>query len=153
MSSKLIVYRYDPRLFSPGEIIFPDFTILPRLNEGESAVEEAILRLAPDLSRIRKQALYTWQSKDTFERLITGLTRHTSEIRGKQYYELEIDETDILFKGNLTSYKEAANNKDSQTIFETAVRDYAKGCHLSDKIEYAEILVSKAKVLKRYDPQ
>lgn len=153
MSSKLIVYRYEPRLFSPGEIVFPDFTIAPRLNDGERAVEEEILNLDPDLSRIRNQALYTWQSKKMFERLITGITRHASTIRGKQYYQLEIDASDILFKGNLLTYNQAATNRDSQTFFEKSVRDYIKGCDLSDALEHAEILVSKAKVLKRYDRQ
>lgn len=153
MSRKILVYRYEPRLFSPGEIIFPDFTIAPRLNDGESAVEEAILNLNPDLSRIRNQALYTWQSKKMFERLITGVTRHASTIRGKQYYELEIDENDILFKGNLITYNQAASNRDSQVLFEKAVHEYAKGCDLSDAFEHTEILVTKATVLKRYDHQ
>ena len=151
MSNKLIVYRSDPRELSVGSIMYPNFSEAPPINKEEQRVEKAIMKLNHELTKHRTQALYTWLSKSFFERQQTSSLRHLSNLRGKYFYELEVDKSDILFVGNLDVYSEAKALINSPERFVETVEQYAMGCDLGNTSERIEVLVSKAKVLKRYD--
>ena len=133
------VFRYDAQEYSKGEIIKSRGDHYDRLTEDEKKVELAIQDTLPDGKRIRSTSLYTWANEEPAKQLWKlACPSHL--------YELEIEETDIQFIGDLEFYSDAKDAVKRGSDPESSVTAYCDGQIKSERVE---VLVSKAKVLRK----
>jgi hypothetical protein len=142
-----IVYRYDNNKYEVGEIISPKRDSFGMLTDTEKQVETLIRSTLPDGQSIRGDSLFAWESQTVASRVWP--------LSGKRYlYELEVDEADIRFRGDLNHYnnaKDAVKNSLSPDEFVSA---YCEGKDSNPAINgppRIELLFSKAKVLKCHE--
>lgn len=132
-------YRYDNRDIADGQTMSPPGDSYPGLTENQKIVESALRAYLKDGANIRANSLYAWEDE--------GFARRTwKHTRRRFLYELEIDEADILLRGDLNLYTEAAERVGRREPFDDLIRKYCAGETAGSP--YAEprreILASKA---------
>jgi hypothetical protein len=141
-----IVYRYDKNFYKAGEILVPKRDSFGMLTDIEKVVETAIRARLPDGQSIRGGSLFAWESEAVGKRMWP--------LSKKPYlYELEVDEADIRFCGDLNHYnnaKDAVTNEKSPDEFVAAYCDGNPSDPAVNGSPRIELLFSKAKVLKRH---
>lgn len=144
----MYVYRYEPRAYEVGEIMFPDFNREPELTSGNKEVEKLIYKLRPELKDVRSRALYTWQSERLVRSFIEAKEKGVKLLQDRNFYKLLISESDILFEADLNYYRMVEKNIDDEEKCQHALIRYVSGKHLPMVTPQIEILVSSAKVVE-----
>jgi len=107
------------------------------LTEHQKTVELAIrAQLAP--SEIRETSLYAWRDKASALRLWSYCDK-------KYLYQLEVENDDVCFEGDLDFYSAAVDAAKCDKRFDHHVKSYCIGGTQSSR---TEVLVSKALVSK-----
>jgi hypothetical protein len=70
-----------------------------------------------------------------------------AKIPYKYYYEVKIDEADILHRSNLNHYNDGIDAADSSQPLDKIVQDYWSNAPSRDPKSRIEILATKAKVI------
>ncbi|MET4361278.1 hypothetical protein ABIB06_001854 [Bradyrhizobium sp. LB8.2] len=144
--AKKIVYRYDKDLYEEGEILTPKHDSFGMLTDTEKVVETAIRARLPNGQSIRGGSLFAWESEAVGKRMWP--------LSKKPYlYELEVDDADIRFRGDLNHYNNAKDAVKKERSPEEFVAAYCDGKDSDPAVNGApriELLFSKAKVLKRH---
>lgn len=110
-------YRYEHRLFAVGAMMHPPEDSFSRLTPTQQLVDRAIRDALPDGDRLRGGSLYAWEELDW--------GRRAWQLRRSPYfYELEIDEADILFRSDLNHYSDALDAAKKGLPFDDAVARY-----------------------------
>lgn len=137
------VYRYDNQNYADGQVIKSRGDHYEGLCDNEKIVEWHIREHLPNGIFIRKCSLYAC------ENLSSG--RNLWKYSKKQYlYELEIEDKNINFVGNLDSYSAAVDAVGNTKLLEEKVEQYCKGEVLDQNIDIRlEVLVCEAKVIRK----
>jgi hypothetical protein len=116
----ITVYRYDDEDYRDGEIISSRGDHYDRLTGTQQQVELVIRRTLPKGENVRRTSLYTWEDR-SFARL-------GWEHRKRRYlYELEVDEADIRFHGDLQHFSDAEDAIKDHRSPHDAVARYCSG--------------------------
>lgn len=141
-----IVYRYDNERYDVDDIITPKRNSFGMLTDREKQVETTIRAALPNGQSIRGDSVFGWESEAVGHRLWS--------LSGKQYlYELEVDEVDMRFRGDLNHYNNAKDAVGDGRPLDKFVQAYCEGKDSDPAVNGApriELLFSKAKVLKRH---
>src|SRR5262249_7170674 len=96
------VYRYDEEDYPEGETITSRGDHFVRLTPAQQRVETAIRKTLENGEEIRIKSLYTWENREVAERL----WKHKKETH---LFELEIDDADVVHRGDLDFFSAAVD--------------------------------------------
>lgn len=142
-----IVYRYDNNKYEVGEIITPKRDLFGMLTGIEKQVEARIRATLPDGESIRGGSVFDWENEAVAFR-VWPLSRK------KYLYQLEVDEADIRFRGDLNHCNNAKDAVAGGRPMDEYVSAYCEGNESAPNVNGApriELMFSKAKVLKRHE--
>lgn len=133
-------YHYSNREHKPGDIITAGRDSLTTFKGHKKQFEEALRAGHPDGLKIRSKALYSWESAE----FVPSIWDH---IPYKYYYEVEIDETDIVHRSNLNHYNDGIDAAAKGQPLVKMVQDYWNNAPSRDPKCRIEILATKATVV------
>jgi hypothetical protein len=134
------VYRYDAEEFEDGRLVTSRGDHIKTLFGREVHVENALRSVSAEQADIRATSLYVWRDREVAERL-WRLTRN-----GEHLYELEVQNEDVRFVGDVSLYTLAKDVRDDELAINALVREYWRSTILKPTVE---ILVSRAKIIRR----
>lgn len=141
--SNLTVWRFDPREFRPGELMQPNLAKRPSLKDSELLAERALCEIDPTSAQDRARALYCYE---LHRHAYAGAIGYDAFL-----YELEIDQDDIIHRGDLGFYEDIKSSGDG-VASQMAAKNYWSGNdHPSNSI--IEILVPRALVIRNHGRQ
>jgi hypothetical protein len=128
------------RIHKPDDIITAGRDSLTTFKGPKKVFEEALRAGHAGGPKIRAEALYAWESPDFVPPI-------WAKIPYKYYYEVEIDEADILHRSNLNHYNDGNDAANSSQPLDKIVQDYWSNAPSCDPKSRIEILANKAKVI------
>jgi hypothetical protein len=134
-------YHYTNLAHQPGDIITSGRDSLVTFEGPKKAFEEALRSGHPDGTEIRSKALYTWADKGAIERI-------WKVVPAKYFYEVEIDDADVLFRSNLNHYNDGLRAAEAHQPFGEFIRAYWQNSDSWDATSRDEILVTKATIVR-----
>jgi hypothetical protein len=138
--AKIRVYRYDAEDYALDQVISSRGDHYETLTEKQKPAETLVRQFLPNGERVRSKSLYVWKDKDAAKRI----WRHTD--RGQHLYELEVDEADIEFVGDLDYYSAVVDALAIGMPADDYVKAYCSEIIASERVE---MLVKKAVVKAR----
>jgi hypothetical protein len=104
-------------LHKPGDIITAGRDSLITFKGPKKIFEEALRAGHVDGPEIRAEAFYVWESPD----FVPSIWEH---IPYRYYYEVEIDEADIIHRSNLNHYNDGIDAAKKGLPLDKYVQDY-----------------------------
>ncbi|MGX7875057.1 hypothetical protein ACVDG5_022075 [Mesorhizobium sp. ORM6] len=143
-----IVWRTDSRRFEPGEEVTSAGDHALTLDAAHVATEQALRDGIPNGRDLRTNSLYTWRDE--------SWARSSWQYEDKFLYKLEVDTDDIRHTGDVCYYTDTGTAIKKGDSPAESVEAYASGKSYDPKLHFkprVEVLVTKAKVLERYELQ
>ncbi len=138
------VFHYSDREYVDGQTISSSGDHISRLTPEQRKIELLIRDRLPNGHALRSGSLYVWLSEELAKRLWTRGSK-------KYLYELEIDEKDILLRGDLNCFSAAVDTIKLSQDPQPAVRAYCDGKNMGHPYteERVEALVRQARVIRK----
>ncbi len=142
--TKLKVYHYSNRLHSVDDVISAGPDSYDRISDLEQQVEDVLRPKLTDGALVRGGSLYAWRDEAVGQRM----WRINS--KAAYLYELEVDESDIVFTSDLNHYNDA---KDAITACISPDAALDRYCTFHPPLDHhtgprIEVLVRKALVIR-----
>jgi hypothetical protein len=134
-------YHYTNYIHQPGDIITAGRDSLTTFSGSKKAFEEALREGHTHGHAIRSEALYVWEDSDFIPRIWPA-------VPAKYFYEVEIEEADILHRSNLNHYNDGLDAAKKGEPLDDIVAAYWSNARSSDAKPRIEILVTKARVIR-----
>ncbi len=136
-NNSLRVYRIDNRVFDTGDTIDPQREYQDKLDGKRKSVENLLEQHRPHDKPARGSVLMLFED---FE----DAKRHWTIQSNSKFYQLEIDETDILHTGDYNKVEQLFNNIDDNDKATQIAHEYWQG--LMTAIPKPELFVKSATV-------